>query len=177
MSDNLKYPGVSFGRYSIYSLDKETALRHIDSILRLVNYIPMKDYTREEILAESKDGRPLYGKWEHSLIAFYGSKPIAVLIAYEREAETHPSYRENSIYISELAVDEAYRRKGIARKLLKLFFQHSTHFLYLIGEPVYTIQTNSEAWNEPVQKLYESFGYKPVGYKKYENRTDVIMKK
>ncbi|MCF8336125.1 MAG: GNAT family N-acetyltransferase, partial [Bacteroidales bacterium] len=99
------------------------------------------------------------------------------LIAYERQAEEHPSYRENSLYISELAVDREYRGQGIARELLKTFFQHSSRFKYLQGDLVYTVQTNSAGWNEPARRLYESFGYEPAGTKKYENRTDVVMKK
>lgn len=170
-------PVAAIGKYKVYQLDKETANCYIDSIVRLVNYIPMKEYTSEEVLAESHPERTFYGKWEHSLIAFDAGKPIAVLIAYERQAEDHPGYRENSIYISELTVDEAYRRRGIAREMLKIFFRHSSRFKYLRGATVYTIQTNAAKWNEPVQNLYESFGYEPAGTKKYENRTDVVLKK
>lgn len=172
-----KNPVAATGACDIYQLNKETATCYIDSIVQLVNYIPMKEYTREEVLSESSPERQFFGKWLHSLMAFDTGKPVGVLIAYERKAESHPSYRENSLYISELAVDKQYRRKGIARGLLKAFFQHSSRFVYLEGSPVYTIQTNSAEWNEPVQNLYKSFGYEPVGTKKYENRTDVIMKK
>ncbi|MBS3771639.1 MAG: GNAT family N-acetyltransferase [Bacteroidales bacterium] len=170
-------PVASIGKYKVYQLDKETATCYIDSIVELVNYIPMKEYTREEVLGDYHPARTIYGKWQHSLIGFDGSKPIAVLIAYERQAEDHPGYRENSIYISELAVDKAYRRQGIAREMLKIFFRHSSRFQYLRGAPVYTIQTNAAKLNEPVQNLYESFGYEPAGTKKYENRTDVVLKK
>ncbi len=163
--------------YNIYTLNRQIAARHVESVLQFLNDIPMKTYTWEEVLAESRPDRKFYGKWDHSLIAFDGQRPIAGLIAYEREAESHPCYRENSIYISELAVDKAYRRKGIAKELLSLFFQRSSRFLYLEGAPVYTIQTNAAAWNEPVKKLYGAFGYRTVGTKRYPDRSDVIMKK
>ena len=178
MSNNLKKKPVAYiGRYRVYQLDKQIASRYIKFILRLVNYIPMKEYTREEILSESQTDRTFYGKWAHSLITFDDNKPIAIIIAYEREAENHPCYRQNSIYISELAVDKNHRRQGIAREMLTIFFQQSTRFIHLKGKPTYTIQTNSAAWNEPVQRLYESFGYKTIGVKEYSNRTDLIMKK
>ena len=153
------------------------ATAYLDSILRLINSIPLQTYNWEEVLAESRPDRRFFGKWDHSLIVFDGTKPVAVLIAYERKAEVYPGYWENSIYISELAVDENCRRQGIARQMLKIFFQQSQSFLYLKGKPVYTIQTNSATWNEPVRRLYESFGYKTVATKDYSNRVDVIMKK
>jgi ribosomal protein S18 acetylase RimI-like enzyme len=163
--------------YAIYPLTRQIAARHVEAVLHFLNDIPMKTYTWEEVLAESRPDRKYYGKWDHSLIAFDRHKPIAVLIAYERETEAHPCYRDNSIYISELAVDKSYRRKGIAKQMLDLFFRRSSRFLHLEGEPVYTIQTNAAAWNEPVKKLYEACGYKTVGTKKYPDRNDVIMKK
>lgn len=162
--------------FPAYILKKDTALKYATDIARLVDQIPLVDYSEKEVLAEAKGDRIFHGKWEHSLIVFDGEKPIAVMMGYERKAEKNDQYPENSLYISELAVDENYQRQGIAKKLVELFLKYNQKFNHLEGEIVYTIQTNSAGWNEHIQDLYKSFDFKQIAKKEYKNRTDVILK-
>jgi ribosomal protein S18 acetylase RimI-like enzyme len=162
--------------YSVYLLDKETAEKYAKEIAILASQIPLVEYTEENILLEAKGDRIFYGKWEKSLIVFDGDKPIAILIGYEREAEENNLYPDNSIYISELAVDKNYQRKGIARELIKMFLDNNKKFFYLYGDMVYSVQTNSAEWNNHVKKLYGKFGFRNIGVKEYNNRTDVVLK-
>lgn len=166
----------TIGEYVIYQLDKKTAFAHAKTIARLADLIPLVRYTEKEILAESKPGRTFHGKWEHSLIVFDQDNPIAIIISYERKKEGNDQYPENSIYISELAVDENYRRQGLARELIKQFLDFNKSFLHLDGNLLFSIQTNSADWNQHVVNLYKSFGFEQVGTKEYDNRTDVVLK-
>jgi len=165
----------TIGEYAVYQLDKETMSVHVDTVALLADQIPMVRYTKEDMLAESKPGREFYGKWEHSLVVFDQDKPVAIIIGYEREKENNDQYPENSIYISELAVNKNYLRQGIAKKLLKLLLNFNTSFLYLDGKLSFSIQTNSADWNQHVIDLYKSFGFKQTSQKQYDNRTDVVL--
>lgn len=162
--------------YPVLRLDKKLATKYSAEIASLADLIPLVNYEEKDILAESKDERIFYGKWEHSLIVFDNKKPIAIIIAYEREKEKNLQYPDNSIYISELAVDKNYQGKGIAKGLLELFFKLITGFLHLNGPLLFTIQTNSAQWNKFVSDLYKSFGFKEFATKKYPNRTDIILR-
>jgi ribosomal protein S18 acetylase RimI-like enzyme len=164
------------GRYNVYRLDKKIAFDYSEAIVQLANTIPLVSYNEKDILAESKPGRIFHGKWEHSLIVFDHNKPIAIIIGYEREKEGNNQYPENSIYISELAVDENYRQQGIARELVKKFLDFNESFLHLEGDLMFSIQTNSASWNQHVINLYRSFGFKKTATKKYDNRVDMILK-
>ena len=108
------------------------------------------------------------------MIVFDSGKSVAILIAYEREADDH-LYKNNSIYISELAVAKNSQQKGIAKKLIKIFIENNK-FLQLTGDLNFTIQTNSSDQNKHVVSLYKSFGFKEVGKKEYDNRTDVVLR-
>lgn len=162
--------------YPVYKLDEKLATRYSRKISALANLIPLVDYNEEDILAQSKDKRIFYGKWEHSLIVFDNKKPIAILISYERKNEDNSQYPDNSIYISELAVAKDYQNKGIAKKLLGLFFKLNDNFLHLEGSLLFTVQTNSAPWNKSVINLYKSLGFKEFSTKEYSNRTDVILR-
>ncbi|MFA5051991.1 MAG: GNAT family N-acetyltransferase [Patescibacteria group bacterium] len=166
----------TIGKYDVYKLNKKTAIAHAKTIARLADSIPLVNYTEKKILAESKLSRIFHGKWEHSLVVFDQDKPIAVIIGYEREKENNDQYPQNSIYISELAVDENYQRQGLARELVKMFLDFNKSFLHIDGDLQFSIQTNSADWNQHVINLYKSFGFKQIAAKKYDNRTDVVLK-
>ncbi len=163
------------GKYDVYQLEKEMARAHITKLTQLINTIPLVEYSEEDIIAESKRERVFYGKWEHSLVVFDGTNPIALVIGYERKKEGNDQYPKNSLYISELAVDDAYHRQGIAHELLKVFFKFNQSFSFLEGDFLFTLQTNSAEWNRHVIDLYASFGFKQTAVKKYENRVDFIL--
>lgn len=74
--------------------------------------------------------------------------------------------------LATLAVHPAFRRRGIARKLL----QTAMDAAYADGARIYHLEVR--AGNEAAQKLYESFGFKAVGRRpKYykDNGEDAIL--
>lgn len=166
----------AIGKYDVCQLNKKTASHYAKTIAQLADSIPLVTYTEKDVLSESKPGRIFYGKWEHSLIVFDQNKPIAIVVGYEREKEDSDQYPENSIYISELAVDYNYRGHGLARELVKSFLDFNKSFLYLNGDLVFSVQTNSADWNQHVINLYKSLGFEQFATKQYDNRTDIILK-
>ncbi len=165
--------------YCVFSLDEDATKKYLKEIVELVKQIPKVTITEEELLASSKGDRIYYGKNEYSLIVFDEELPVAVLIAYERSKENNEQYPKNTIYISQLAVVSDYQGKGIATKLLKLFFERNERdsLKYLEGELNYSVQTNSAEWNKHVQDLYKKFGFTKRAMKSYENRVDVVLGK
>lgn len=168
---------ATIGIYPVCLLDKEIANKNIDAFKQLVDQIPFVHYTKEDVLCENKGERALYAKWEHSLVVYDHEAPIAMLMAYERAKEGNEQYPENSLYISELVVDKEYQRKGIAKKLLEIFFDINIEkgFQILSGPIAFSIQTNSAEWNSHVQRLYQSFGFVQRATKQYDNRTDSVF--
>ncbi len=167
----------SLAPYTLRVLDKQLTEQHLNELVDLLNLIPLVSYTKTDVLAESKGSRVLYGKWDHSLALFDGDKLIAVVIGYEREQEHNPQYPTNCIYISELAVNTQYQRKGVARGLLQAFLHRNATIglKYLTGELLFQVQTNRAESNKPVQKLYKELGFVESARKDYPNRTDMVL--
>lgn len=163
--------------FSAVTLTRELAEQHIGMLTTLANQIPQVNYAAEDILAEQKGDRLLHNKWQHSLVIIDNGRPIALNIGYERQAENNSQYPANTLYISELAVAEEYQHQGIARSLLRQFFDMNNliGFLTLPGQLNYSVQTNAATWNRRVLNLYQSFGFKQRSTKQYPNRTDVIL--
>ena len=166
--------------FSVFLLEKEIAQKYASALAEIVGQIQIPlihHYSEREILAESKGARKFYGKWEHSLVVLDQETPIAVIIGYEREAEKNEQYPENTLYISELAVHQDYQRRGIGRRLLRNFLDYNIEkgFIYLGGDLNFSIQTKSAEWNEYVQNLYKSFGFKERATKQYENGTEYLV--
>lgn len=158
-------------------LTRELAETHAAELAILGSQIPQVEYSAEDILAEQKGDRELLNKWQHSLVVMEGGKPVAFVMGYERRAEGNSQYPEDTLYVSELAVAESYQHQGIARSLLKQFFElnNAAGFQTLSGKLNYSIQTNSADWNAHVIDLYKSFGFKQRATKEYPNRTDVVL--
>ena len=163
--------------YSIVRLSRDVAERYLDELCELANQIPMVEYTASDILSESKKDRQLLDKWEHSFIALESDTPVGFIMGYERKSEDNEQYPQDTIYISELAVGKPYRKKGIAKALLKHFIEQNNKlgFLSLSGDINYSVQTNSAEWNVHVIALYERFGFTERARKDYPNRTDVVL--
>ncbi len=153
-------------------LSLELAERHINRLVELANLIPQVAYTADELLAESKpDGRIMKNKWQHSYILFEDEEVVGFIMGYERAADGTLQYPVDSLYMSELVVDESKRGRGYARALIARYLSDAVDAVRQ-----FTLQTNAAAWNEPVRKLYESFGFRVDGEKLYDNRSDVIMR-
>ena len=165
---------------SVVVLEKNLAQKYAPALAEIVDQIqiPLIDhYSAREVLAESKGERKFYGKWEHSLVVFDQQTPIAIITGYEREAEKNEQYPENTLYINELAVRRDYQRRGIGRRLIRIFLDYNAEkgFIYLEGDLNFTIQTNSAQWNEYVQNLYKSFGFEQRATKQYENGANYLV--
>ena len=158
-------------------LTRALAEDYATELASLASLIPLVEYTAEDVVSEQKGERMLSNKWLHSLIIIEDSKPIAFVMAYERQSEENAQYPDNTLYISELAVAETHWHQGIAQSLLQQFFERNNElgFRTLSGAFNYSIQTNSADWNKHVISLYESFGFKQRAIKPYPNRTDVVL--
>lgn len=153
-------------------LSLELAERYINRLVELANHIPEVTYVADELLAESKpDGRIMKNKWQHSYILFEDEEVVGFIMGYERTADGTLQYPVDSLYMSELVIDESKRGRGYARVLIARYLSDAVD-----AARQFTLQTNAAAWNEPVQKLYESFGFRVDGEKLYDNRSDVIMR-
>jgi len=161
--------------FSVYKLTKKLAQKHALTFAKIADQTPLVDYTEKEILADKKGDRVFHGKWDHSLVVFDQSRPIAFIMGYERNAEGNDQYPDNSLYISEFGVLKTYQKQGIGRQLIKLFLDLNKKLLCLDGMMIYSIQTNSADFNQHVQNLYKSFGFKHQANKEYDNRTDVVL--
>jgi GNAT superfamily N-acetyltransferase len=76
----------------------------------------------------------------------------------------------------DLAIHADFQHQGLGKKLLLAFLAHNRQvgFLVLDGELAFSVQTNAAAFNLHVQRLYESVGFRPIGQKMYDNRTDTV---
>jgi ribosomal protein S18 acetylase RimI-like enzyme len=165
--------------YAAVDLTRDYASAHAAELTQLANTIPLVTYTEADILADFKPGQWLHAKWEHGLAVECADVPVAFIAAHERTDFTHLGYPVNTIYISELAVDEAHRRRGIATALLQEFFVKNDclGLQVLRGKTRYSVQTNAESWNDPVISMYKSFGFSERTLKQYPNRCDVVLEK
>lgn len=161
--------------YKLEILSKNICKSKIEEILNILKLIPNSNYKREEILAENKEERILYGKWEHSLVILNDKEIVGILIGYEREKEKSGLYLENSFYINEIAVSKKYKGQGLGRKLLETFIEKTEKFKYLDGKIKIRIQTTNSIENRKVISLYESLGFKKIGVKQYPNKEDIVM--
>jgi aminoglycoside 3-N-acetyltransferase I len=90
-----------------------------------------------------------------ALVARYGDKVVGGLAAYELE-KFERDRRE--IYIYDLAIAEAHRRKGLATQLIK-DLQHIAK-----TRNAYVIFVQADPEDEPAIRLYESFGKRESPY-------------
>jgi ribosomal protein S18 acetylase RimI-like enzyme len=128
------------------------------------------------LLQEKKGERILHKKWEHSFILLDGENFVGIIVGYERDAEGNNQYPYNTIYLNDLAVSAEYQKRGLGKFLVHRWLDENTRigFLELEGELRFSVQTNSASSNAHVQKLYESFGFKKIAEKVYDNRVDTV---
>lgn len=163
--------------FTIIPLTKDLADTYAESICQALDQIPLVEkHTKEQLLSESKGRRIFHNKWDHSLVALEGNSFTGVIIGYEREKEDGNQYPYNSIYVSDFAVAKDYQKKGLGKLLVEkwLEFNNEVGFITLLGNLRFSLQTNSASFNKHVQKLYESFGFKKIAEKKYDNRVDNV---
>ncbi len=167
----------TFNEFTIVPLTKQLAEKYAAPICSALDQIPQVDpHTPEQLLSESKGERVFHNKWDHSLIAFSGNNFAGLIVGYEREQEGNEQYPFNSIYVSDFAVSKNYQKKGLGKFLIESWINYNKEkgFLKLQDTLKFSLQTNSADWNSHVQKLYESFGFKKIATKVYDNRVDNV---
>ncbi|TFB10521.1 GNAT family N-acetyltransferase [Candidatus Marinimicrobia bacterium MT.SAG.3] len=90
---------------TIIVLTKAIMLENYDRIKELLDLIPGRKWSREEIIAD----RPM--KWDYSLIAMDNEKIVGVWIISKKGDSRHHHMT---------TVDEAYRRAGIGSKMTRV---------------------------------------------------------
>lgn len=160
---------------NIKLLTKEFCLKNIEKILEIIKLIPDVEYKKEDILAEKKGDRILYGKWEHSLVLLDEKNVVGVLIAYEREKEKDGLYNEPCFYINEVAISRKYKGKGLGKTLLQFFIEKTNKYSYLNGNIRIRIQTTNSEKNKKVIELYKEVGFKKIGLKHYPLKEDIVL--
>lgn len=86
-----------------------------------------------------------------AVVAIYGGHVIGALAAYELKKFEQ---KRSEIYIYDLAVEEAYRRRGVAKELLR----HITEYAVKINAHAVFVQADRD--DMPAISLYESCGIK-----------------
>ena len=163
--------------FELRQLTKELVEHYQVDICKALDQIPLVDpHTLDDLLMKKKGDRILYKKWDHSFILLDGDKFVGIVVGYERDAEDNEQYPFNSIYMNDLAVSSDYQKKGLGRFLVGEWLKMNTEigFLELGGDLQFSVQTNSAEFNLHVQKLYESFGFRKIAEKQYDNRTDNV---
>lgn len=165
--------------FKIVDLTRNLARRYDHVLASLANTIPLVEYTADDVLADNKHDRCLYGKWIHGLVVFWGDEVVGFVSAYERISERNEQYPANTLYISELVISKKHRGKGVARVLMERFFEKNSKIGMKVigGELNYSLQTNSADWNKPVIDFYLSLGFLVQSEKFYSNRVDSVLRR
>ena len=90
---------------SIITLTKDIMLENYDRIKELLDLIPGRKWSREEIIAD----RPM--KWDYSLLAMGNKKIVGVWLISKKGDSRHHHMG---------SVDDSYQRAGIGRKIVQL---------------------------------------------------------
>lgn len=172
----MKFP-VEFGDFSIVLLTEERAVAQMTPLCKALDQIPLSDpHTAETVLADHKEQSYFYAKWHHSLLALKADEFAGVIIGSERKAEPDNHRPYDSIYVHSFAVSAHFQHQGLGKELLATWIEYNWEqgMMVLGGTTRMTLQTNSADWNLPVQRLYESMGFKQIDLKPYHNRVDSV---
>ena len=127
---------------AIIVLTKAIMLENYDRIKELLDLIPGRKWSREEIIAD----RPM--KWDYSLIAMDNEKIVGVWIISKKGDSRHHHMT---------TVDEAYRRAGIGSKMTRVSATRSKK----LGEKFLT--TKVEEGNDMSMNFHLKFGFSVYG--------------
>ena len=127
---------------AIIVLTKSIMLENYDRIKELLDLIPGRKWSREEIIAD----RPM--KWEYSLIARDNEKIVGVWIISKKGDSRHHHMT---------TVDEAYRRAGIGSKMTRVSATRAKK----LGEKFLT--TKVEEGNDMSMNFHLKFGFSVYG--------------
>ena len=164
--------------YLIYVLTKDLAKEFQKEITKIWNLVPLSNHGINDILLEKKGDKVYLGKWQHSLVMLSPDRKevYGFVVVYEREGENNDIYPTDSLHLKSLSISEEHQRQGFGRKLVSrwLTYNKEVGYSHLKGKLAYSTQTNGVEWNAHVQKFYQSFGFKMIGSKQYENKIDNV---
>ena len=143
----------------------------------------------EEILAINQDNIPEVGSvadmgrlksildWSSHLIVVRNSE-IAGFIILMREGQDYDSLNYdffNSqdypfLYVDRIAIKDGHRRKGLGRKIYKKTIEIAEGL-----DLITCCEVNTIPRNEPSLAFHESFGFKEVGTKDYDDHSVVYL--
>src|ERR1051325_11045727 len=107
---------------SLSRLDKRSALRHADALVKIHNLIPFVRWTKEELLSDRWGDRVFRFKWMLSILATRESdEPIGFLVSYLRGPDAN--FGRPSVYMHRMAIREYFQRRGIGRQAVTLYLQ------------------------------------------------------
>lgn len=162
----------------LINIDKAFAQKHLETLTHLIQTIPQTNYTFESVLAEAKEARIFYGKWQRSFALMEGKDLIGCIFGYERQSENSEQYPTHTIYMSELAVRPEYQGRGFGKLLVETWLANNRALgmqEFPDTQVNFSLQTNQALWNQGVRDFYTGFGFKKRAEKIYPDRVDVVM--
>ena len=159
-------------RLELVRLTRSYARRQRTALLELHNLIPYVEWSEAELLADAdQDGRPYWGRWQMSLVARAGTRPVGLLIGYLREPDDrHPV---EAAYIHRLAVAPDWQRRGVGAGLVTAALEW--YFAQLPWLLTVTSQTNDESRNQGVLDFYASLRFRRTYAVPYREKRDILF--
>jgi len=159
-------------RVSLQAADQAFLQQHADEILPLLDPETFGAWNREKLAAgeEGYDGRPHYGKFQHSLaITDSSGRVIALALAYERGWKEYQELGSDSLYLNVLAVAPDYQGLGLGTLLTRSVIERfrRSRFLHFLNRP---LAVSLQSHVPEAQRLFERMGFQAVGEKSYPAR-------
>ncbi len=114
--------------------------------------------------------------WSRSMFASELSKPTSICLGVfdgdRLAAYTIISKHVDAWHVMNVAVDDAYRRRGLARRMLRELFRRT----WEDGTTGYTLEVRVS--NHGAIRLYERMGFQPTGIRRgyyTDNREDALI--
>lgn len=167
--------------FGVTHLTPSLARERSADLLLAHNLIPFQKWAIKDLLADCDGSRQFLGKWEVSRIAIASNgDTLGFCIGFERQPD-FTFYHEPCFYLHRLAIVPAYQGRSIgallqAETVVSCFVRGYNYVGSSSGPVVLYGQTDSAYCNRKVLLFYKAAGFRVVGQKPYENRTDVVMK-
>jgi len=131
-----------FSNIAIITLTKALMLENYDRIKKLLDLIPGRKWSREEMIAD----RPM--KWDYSLLAMDKDKIIGVRFISKKGDTRHHHLT---------SIDKLYRRSGVGREMT----YRSAEMARKLGESMMTVKV--EKGNDMSLNFHLKFGFTVYG--------------
>lgn len=166
--------------YAVSTMTRDLAETRVDELSRLLEPFGRPSVSGEQyLLAEAlPSGTPLYGKWDHSLIAYQGNDVVGLALTYERPSGPPPLYTWNEMHLGVLATRDDMQGKGVGSSLLRHLVDQVLNrptYIYLEG-PVDHLGLSVNEDNVGARRLYERFGFQDVEVRNPDTDAAHIMR-